>query len=425
MENRSNAKIALVKQKSEAEIVEAARLKGMHHAQETLAKDEAHAAKHGASARTDAAVAAAKATEADAVKGAVSEARKFAKQKEAEAKSDANNVLGRLDNTIMQAAKQKQAEAAALEKAMTAEKVAQDTTNKLSKAVRGLKKKLSSSSETLGNVHVQAQGHAAGAQQVKAANLKKQQETARVKASLKLAAHDTAVFNEEAARDALSIKKQETLAAALKLQQSSLEKQLKSVQATHTVYKETSSLAESDAVLSHMKAKAQIAAKNEAVKLIDRKTKALSSKTNALNKQTKSLQAEVTRHKAAAKAAKAEQKDSSDTIKKKALPAAKGDKVELIQENEGQQYEESDEALGEAVNANEAKGIRTVMKHCAFSTQRKQVKMWFVKKWNKDGSRNPRGYDNTSMLCGCVRACAKGNVACAKKCLWERGLKAA
>merc|ERR1719174_212984 len=101
-------KIEVVKQKSEAEIIEQRRLGGMHQAQAKLADKEARAAKKGASARADAAVAAAKSAEADAVKGAVSEAKKFAKRKETEAKKDAQNMLGRLDKTIMQAAKQKQ-----------------------------------------------------------------------------------------------------------------------------------------------------------------------------------------------------------------------------------------------------------------------------------------------------------------------------
>merc|ERR1719428_2364585 len=45
MENRTNEKIEVVKQKSEAEIVEQRRLRGMHQAQAKLADKEARAAK--------------------------------------------------------------------------------------------------------------------------------------------------------------------------------------------------------------------------------------------------------------------------------------------------------------------------------------------------------------------------------------------
>jgi hypothetical protein len=332
-------------------------------------------------------------------------------------------MLGRLDKTIMQAAKQKQGEAAAMSKATSAANAAEDAANKVRKEVRSLKKKLSSSSETLGNVHVKAQAHAAKAQRMKAANLKMQQEAARVKASQKLAAHDTAVFEEEAARDAISTKKQQTLAAALKLQQNTLAKQLKSLEAAHTVYKETSTLAESDATLSRVRAAAQTAAKNVAVKLINRKAKALNTKTKHLNRQTLKLSAEVAKHETAKKAKQTKATPAKKTEKKQAEPAGKkgGNNkpkmVELIQEDEGRHERNT---LGEAVNAQTTKGIRKVMKHCRFSMQKKtKVTMWFVGKHKKDGSRN---YDNTSMLCGCVRACHDG-AACARNCLWERGLR--
>lgn len=45
--------------------------------------------------------------------------------------------------------------------------------------------------------------------------------------------------------------------------------------------------------------------------------------------------------------------------------------------------------------------------------------MLFVEKFKADGSRNPRGYDNTSMECSCIRDCGTGDNRCVKKCVWE------
>jgi hypothetical protein len=51
--------------------------------------------------------------------------------------------------------------------------------------------------------------------------------------------------------------------------------------------------------------------------------------------------------------------------------------------------------------------------------KKREKQMWFSDKYDKNGKRDKNVYDNTSMLCSCVRGC-DDKAGCVKNCVWER-----
>merc|ERR1711998_222817 len=93
------------------------------------------------------------------------------------------------------------------------------------------------------------------------------------------------------------------------------------------------------------------------------------------------------------------------------------------------------EALQEAASAAKAdkknwSRMKKMAKHCQYSealamkglekaslmllqaAEKKTHHMWFIQKIKANGKRDPRAYDNTSLMCKCIRGCKQTNKQC-------------
>jgi len=402
-----------------------------------------------------------------AVDEAVHEAWEFAATKASAEEQAVQDAESKLDQEIANAKALKQQAQEEIAKYRKKAKDAKDSTEAERDNVRSLKKDLESVTRTLQKANYNVSYPTAMAKQLQQLNSKVQMSAEKDNSSALLLDARIAEFQKATETTKTEIEKQQGLEAALENHVLLLAKQLEAAKEGHMTALQQRELAESAAMLADSRAAAAQGSKEATLRLLNKQTFEPSAEDSSAAEDPDTTESllEDSEGSVAPEDTKAQEAMSrmSDCAKQcyhargAEQPACMHECMSAIELGETTSSEsEHPSAVGEETDqkedTKEQERIKEIAKHCEYSeaawdlrSRRAELKelnrlnmeeweaqsllqvdaqaqkkdMWFVQKYSKDGKRNARGYDNTSLECACVRNC-EADHKCIKNCIWRK-----